>query len=485
MMRRMGGWIEEHRGKQRVRTRIAGRIETVDVFDTVEEAEGCLRGLAALRAGGDVAPVETLRTWGEAFLNHREKALKLRSWANDRNRWKNHVEPHPIADRALVDVARRDVKAWLTWLGERVASWQTRKHCLNLVRKCLAWAVEEERRGDNPAAGLLVTRPADAHETEGWTYLLPDEQSALLTKAPRALRADVLLAAVALGTGLRQGEQWNLELRDLHLEEDQPWLLVRCGSKGKPPKSGKMRRVPLFGIALAALREWLAGLPTFAPANPLRLVFPTARGCRRGKSKVPRGWSRMLAAAGLTAAQGRHDGRGVRWHDLRHTCASSLVAGWWGRPWRLEEVREVLGHSSVTTTELYAHLAPGVLADAATATSGGALGSTGLLPAPRGRDRKTPISKGRAKQDSNLRPSASEGGPELSDLARVRALGEHLGSTEARYLSAVVGRSRFVRSVGMDLADAAKAYREAVERLVGVMTEAPRPRLRAVRGGGR
>lgn len=53
--------------------------------------------------------------------------------------------------------------------------------------------------------------------------------------------------------------------------------------------------------------------------------------------------------------------RHVRFHDLRHTCASHLVMGSWGRPWRLEEVRQMLGHSSITATERYAHLAPEVL----------------------------------------------------------------------------------------------------------------------------
>ena len=48
--------------------------------------------------------------------------------------------------------------------------------------------------------------------------------------------------------------------------------------------------------------------------------------------------------------------RPVRWHDLRHTCASSLVAGWWGHAWRLEEVKEVLGHSSIVVTQRYTHL---------------------------------------------------------------------------------------------------------------------------------
>jgi len=53
--------------------------------------------------------------------------------------------------------------------------------------------------------------------------------------------------------------------------------------------------------------------------------------------------------------------RRVWWHLLRHTAASSLVAGWWGRQWRLEEVRQFMGHSSIKVTERYAHLAESTL----------------------------------------------------------------------------------------------------------------------------
>jgi hypothetical protein len=61
--------------------------------------------------------------------------------------------------------------------------------------------------------------------------------------------------------------------------------------------------------------------------------------------------------------------RRVRFHDLRHTCAANLVSGSWGRAWRIEEVRAFLGHSSITTTEIYAHLAPDALHATARATT--------------------------------------------------------------------------------------------------------------------
>jgi integrase len=48
--------------------------------------------------------------------------------------------------------------------------------------------------------------------------------------------------------------------------------------------------------------------------------------------------------------------RDARIYDLRHTCASSLAAGWCGRRWSLHEIKEALGHSSIVITMRYAHL---------------------------------------------------------------------------------------------------------------------------------
>ncbi len=80
----------------------------------------------------------------------------------------------------------------------------------------------------------------------------------------------------------------------------------------------------------------------------------------------------VLSLAGIT--------RSVRWHDLRHTCGSSLVAGFWGPPQPLIVVRDMLGHSSVSVTEIYAHLGPTPLKEMAKVVGGQLVGGGGPTP---------------------------------------------------------------------------------------------------------
>jgi hypothetical protein len=195
-----------------------------------------------------------------------------------------------------------------------------------------------------------------------------------------------------MGTGLRQGEQWNLHIADVHLDAAEgPWINVKYGSKGRPPKNRRPRKVPLFGMALEAGRAWLEHLPSYAPSNPEGLMFPTPfkakrkksggrefdGGARRQVGKTPSAWTKVKTTLGE---------RKVWWHLLRHTAATSLLCGWWGRRWSLEEVSKFLGHSSVKVTERYAHLLESELATIAAEShawwlsrrsSGGSGGSSG------------------------------------------------------------------------------------------------------------
>jgi integrase len=366
-------------GRWRVRLSLPGGERTSFTAATRDEAEELRRAALAELQEADLATVGgiTLRQWGPRALDARELAGG-RNRSSEDSLWNRHILSADFIDWPLASIRARDVRAWVASTAKKRSgkkqkkhgkkrkkapkiSAGTVKHALDLLRAILHAAVVDELIEHNPAADVEPPAPTPRAE-EPWTYLALPEQEAVLT-CPQAPPPLVLIVAFALGTGLRQGEQWNLELADLHVDGDDPHVFVRFGSRGKPPKNGKTRKVPLFGLALEAAQLWLRGLRGYAKKNPHKLVFPSPRGCRRGKGKLPKGWRELLAAAGIT--------RPFRWHDLRHTCASSLLAGWWGRRWTLEEVREVLGHKSVTTTERYAHLAPSVLAEAARGTRAG------------------------------------------------------------------------------------------------------------------
>src|SRR5262245_8125010 len=179
------------------------------------------------------------------------------------------------------------------------------------------------------------------------------------------------------------------------MRADEPHVLVRFGSwdpvkeRYRPPKGRKgekkSRVVPLWGLGLEAAKKWLALLSTYAPKNPLGLVFPTERGKRRDK-KPPRSWFKVIPKFGNVTRIGREPW----WHLLRHTCASSLVSGWWGMRWSLEDVQRVLAHTDLRTTPIYAHLAPSAVAGTAARAHEAFLGRRHAAVTPKKATPKTP-----------------------------------------------------------------------------------------------
>jgi integrase len=356
---------------------------SLGVYPTYEEADDVRKAAVQELANADRthAPGVSLREYGERRLEEMEMD-GTPAIANYRSRW-NHILKAPFIDDPMDCIHRVSVHRWIKELkkakvrrgggpGAKVRT-ISRTHVRAIVGflvQVYKAAMEEGLVQDNPALGHRIKgKPKDEDEAEVWTYLEPQEQQAVLA-CKDTPEADRLMIAAAIGTGCRLGELTNLELRDVHLEGDRPYITIRWGSKGRKPKNGKVRTVPLFGIGLAAFQRWLEVLPTWAKKNPERLVFPTKHGSRRRRSQhLQHGYRRRsdgfreaLIAAGIT--------RRVRWHDLRHTCASSLVAGWWGPAWSLEEVRDVLGHTTSRITERYAHFAPAVIAAKAARTPG-------------------------------------------------------------------------------------------------------------------
>lgn len=330
-----------------------------------------------VRANREIAATEpttkappTLLDVGKTWFDDREKSGRVRHVRQERSAWRAHVETWQDAHRPLRSLTRRHVHDFVGSLGSRAkVSRQTVKHVLRLVRQVVAHAHDTGVISADPIATLRVPRAAHVSASDAWTWLRPDEIAAVLA-ACRGVEQRALVT-VAIYTGLRKGELWQLRWSAVHLDGPSPELHVR----GKLKSSHAERSVPLLPPALDALRALKAhrkaevdaaqkeGRAEVVQLDPLVWPSPSG-GVRRADDDAAWASKRWRAAKGeplrLTEGVAARAGikRRVRFHDLRHTCASHLVQGTWGPAMRLEDVRQWMGHSSITVTTRYAHLSP-------------------------------------------------------------------------------------------------------------------------------
>lgn len=366
-MGKRGGGVTEYRQRDgsivfRARIHHEGTSRSIGLYPTRAEALAAVEiGYAQLASELSLPGSQRLCDYGILWLDAREKSRRVRGIRQERSAWRTHVAGAPFADLPLRAITRPMVARWLTSMLEAGKDPQTVRHALRLVRTCLASAADEGKIDGNPALDVKVPKNMrdDEDASPKWAWLTADEIAALLgaEEVPQASR-DVW--AVAIYTGLRKGELAGLRWRDVHLDGPQPHLCVVRSYAG-PTKSGKGREVPLLPPALEALRRIRASKPGIGD----RLVWPSpSGGVWTGNAWDPGGWRRYACGMTRPDSGGVLD-RHVRFHDLRHTCASHLVQGTWIGPTDLYRVKQWLGHSAVSVTTRYAHLAPGGLHDLA------------------------------------------------------------------------------------------------------------------------
>jgi integrase len=406
------GNIEEYApGKWRVRTRIEGKLQTVASGLTEARAREYADALVALQVKADEFTVRHLVELVRAERLRRSD-LKPSTLRGERGIWTAIIAEFG-ATRA-VDLARVHIKNWI----DRAVSPSTKRNRLNSMRYAFAYAVERELVAANPCDGIQIRGKAGkTPKTELLSKLLrPEHQNALLRelREPKRLKLSehakqdeakrkLLLASVlfALGTGCRLSEQWGVKREDV----SESGILIRRSEANASPKSGDWREVPRLpptDEALRLLGELRSAFPALAKSEWL---FPGWRGEQRRWNKHPKGWVELFRACKIPYRN---------WHWLRHTTATALLAGWWSETdhtWSLEEVRALLGHASVTTTEIYAQLLDDKAFKAAEKTF-----------QSRSSDSERVIVKFREKQESQLpesnwRPTVYETGAKQSDNA--------------------------------------------------------------------
>ena len=157
---------------------------------------------------------------------------------------------------------------------------------------------------------------------------------------PVSLR-DKAILEILYGTGARVAELVGIDISDISKDafDGEEITILKLRGKGS-----KERLVPLGKFALAALDDYLVRLrPALLAKNSQnnRALFLNARGTRLSRQSA---WSTVLKAAEATGLQGR-----VSPHVFRHSYATHLLDG--GADIRV--VQELLGHASVTTTQIY------------------------------------------------------------------------------------------------------------------------------------
>ncbi|GGK89804.1 tyrosine-type recombinase/integrase [Mangrovihabitans endophyticus] len=236
------------------------------------------------------------------------------------------------------------LRSWLAHHMARGAARSSQARRAAAARAFTAWAHRTELAGTDVGAPLASPRPH-----RDLPAVLRAEQAADLVVTPR--RKDDDPTAVALevrdravlemlyATGVRVSELCGLDLTDV----DQGRRVVRVFGKG-----AKERAVPYGVPAERALRDWLReGRPALAPvgasAAAVKALFLGARGGRLQPTVV-----RRIVAAAARAAGLPH----LSPHALRHSAATHLLDG--GAD--LRAVQDLLGHSSLSSTQIYTHV---------------------------------------------------------------------------------------------------------------------------------
>ena len=140
---------------------------------------------------------------------------------------------------------------------------------------------------------------------------------------------------LAVNTGCRKEKLLSLEWARVDLHRCIFYL------EGRQIKSGKRRSIPINTAAQGALLSRLEFRKDYCPNSPWVFAHESGERLRSIKNS----FSSACESAGI---------KDFRIHDLRHTCAAWLVSS--GA--QLAEVKELLGHSTITMTERYAHLSP-------------------------------------------------------------------------------------------------------------------------------
>jgi integrase len=263
--------------------------------------------------------------------------------------------------RAITPLEVEQFRAWMQRRsapgGKRKLAVRTINKSLTTLSQILNYAERHRWLDYNPCKHVKkLKQPIDQKRRAIDGSILTWDECERLFAASTTPR-DRVLFRMAVEGGARQGELLGLRWDDVDLAGSRMFIRHSCRKReaSQVKTAAALRTIGLTPALVKELRVWKLACPkptrdnvrAIADGRPLDLVFPNACGMYEdAHNLLRRGLHRALARAGL---------RRIKFHELRHTCASLLIHN----KVEIKHISAQLGHSSVTITwDTYGHLFP-------------------------------------------------------------------------------------------------------------------------------
>ena len=268
----------------------------------------------------------------------------IRGYVSDLNSLLDHI--NKLGVREFKDLELKHIRSWLAYLQTNGASRSTLARRIVSVRAFTYWAASQGWISTDIGAALEIPKPHRKlpevlNKNEALTVVEAMQVKAAEEPSAANIR-DLAIIEVLYASGIRISELCGLNISDIDFSRNT----LRVLGKGS-----KERVVPLGIPAVMALQNYLnSARKDFANVKSKEAVFLGARGKR-----IDQRMARGVVYDAMSAIGSR-----MSPHGLRHTAATHLLEG--GAD--LRTVQEILGHSSLATTQIYTHVSPERLKEA-------------------------------------------------------------------------------------------------------------------------
>ena len=264
-------------------------------------------------------------------------ANSIDAYSNDLEKLYQYADLQ-LSKKSPTEFSLTDLRSFINWVNELGMIPSSQSRIISGIKAFYKYLLMED---------YIKADPSELLETPKITRKLPDTLSiheinkmiaAIDVSKPEGARNKAMLE-ILYGCGLRVSELTELRLSNLNLSPDEEFIKVTG-------KGSKERLVPIGGEAIKALTIWIELVRVHFPIvkGEEDLVFLNRRGKRLSRVYIFMLIKQLAETIGLKKT--------ISPHTFRHSFATHLVEG--GAD--LRAVQEMLGHESITTTEIYTHM---------------------------------------------------------------------------------------------------------------------------------